>query len=106
MNLFYSQIIVPLFNKQTPLPEGELRDEIEKFGEPLVPNYEIPYHADILEKISQIGSTNSGRINLSQFIDLSSISSACKEHGVDILSIVAPVILGANKAIDDNSRNR
>lgn len=33
MNLFYSQIIVPLFNKQTPLPEGELRDEIEKFGE-------------------------------------------------------------------------
>ncbi len=33
MNLFYSQIIVPLFNKQTPLPEGELRDEIEKFGQ-------------------------------------------------------------------------
>ncbi len=31
MNLFYSQIIVPLFNKQTPLPEGELRNEIEKF---------------------------------------------------------------------------
>ena len=33
MNLFYSQIIVPLFNKQTPLQEGELRDEIEKFAE-------------------------------------------------------------------------
>lgn len=32
-NLFYSQIIVPLFNKQTPLPEGELRDEIEKFAQ-------------------------------------------------------------------------
>jgi len=32
MNLFYSQLIVPLFNKQTPLAKGELRDEIEKFA--------------------------------------------------------------------------
>ena len=34
--MFYSNLIVPLFNKQTPLPEGELRDAItaalEKFG--------------------------------------------------------------------------
>jgi STE24 endopeptidase len=27
-SLFYSNLIVPLFNKQTPLPEGELRDAI------------------------------------------------------------------------------
>jgi STE24 endopeptidase len=32
MNLFYSQLIVPLFNKQTPLEEGDLRTEIEKFA--------------------------------------------------------------------------
>jgi len=32
MTMFYSQIIVPLFNKQTPLGEGELRTEIEKFA--------------------------------------------------------------------------
>lgn len=32
MSLFYSELIVPLFNKQTPLPEGELRTEIEKFA--------------------------------------------------------------------------
>ncbi len=31
MTMFYSSLIVPLFNKQTPLEEGELRDEIEKF---------------------------------------------------------------------------
>ena len=30
MNLFYSNLIVPLFNKQTPLPAGELRDSIER----------------------------------------------------------------------------
>lgn len=32
MNLFYSELIVPLFNKQTPLEEGSLRDKIEKFA--------------------------------------------------------------------------
>ena len=32
MTMFYSQIIVPLFNKQTPLGEGELRTAIEKFA--------------------------------------------------------------------------
>jgi len=33
MSLFYSELIVPLFNKQTPLPDGELRTEIEKFAD-------------------------------------------------------------------------
>ena len=32
LNMFYSQWIVPLFNKQTPLPEGELREAIEDFA--------------------------------------------------------------------------
>lgn len=32
MTLFYSNLIVPLFNKQTPLEEGELRDAIEDFA--------------------------------------------------------------------------
>lgn len=31
-SLLYSDIIVPLFNKQTPLPEGELRAAIENFA--------------------------------------------------------------------------
>ena len=32
MAMFYSSIIVPLFNKQTPLEAGELRDAIEDFS--------------------------------------------------------------------------
>ncbi|MBN2729812.1 MAG: M48 family metallopeptidase [Bacteroidales bacterium] len=32
MTLFYSNLIVPMFNKQKPLEEGELRDEIEAFA--------------------------------------------------------------------------
>ena len=32
MSMFYSELIVPLFNKQTPLEEGELRTAIEAFA--------------------------------------------------------------------------
>ena len=31
MNMFYSKLIVPLFNKQTPLKEGELKNAIAKY---------------------------------------------------------------------------
>ena len=33
MAMFYSNLIVPLFNKQTPLEEGELRDAISAFAQ-------------------------------------------------------------------------
>ncbi len=32
MAMFYTHLIVPIFNKLTPLPEGELRDSLEAFG--------------------------------------------------------------------------
>jgi STE24 endopeptidase len=33
INLFYSELIVPMFNKQIPLPEGSLRTLIENFSQ-------------------------------------------------------------------------
>ena len=33
MSMFYSQLIVPLFNKQQPLEEGSLRDKIQAFAD-------------------------------------------------------------------------
>ncbi|WP_339625038.1 M48 family metallopeptidase [uncultured Winogradskyella sp.] len=32
MNMFYAKLIVPLFNKQTPLEDGDLRREISKYA--------------------------------------------------------------------------
>lgn len=32
MNLFYSRLIVPLFNRQTPLEGGSLRDQIQRYA--------------------------------------------------------------------------
>ena len=35
--------------------------EVQRFGEPIVPAYEIPYHADILEKVGGIDKESAGR---------------------------------------------
>ncbi len=35
--------------------------ENERFGEPLVPDYEIPYHADIIEKLNGLDKESAGR---------------------------------------------
>src|SRR5690606_29805097 len=32
VNMFYAKLIVPLFNKQSPLPDGSLRDKIEEYA--------------------------------------------------------------------------
>ena len=32
MNMFYSRLIVPMFNKQTPLEEGDLRNKISEYA--------------------------------------------------------------------------
>lgn len=41
--------------------------EIEKFGEPVVPDYEIPYHADIINNLSGLDKDSSGRTSGSGF---------------------------------------
>ncbi len=37
--------------------------EIEKFGEPFVPDYEIPYHADIMEAICGLDKESAARVS-------------------------------------------
>lgn len=36
--------------------------EIEKFGEPIVPNFEIPYHTDIMERLNGIDLDSARRV--------------------------------------------
>ncbi len=44
-----------IIDDSVPIGEDDSHNvEIEKFGEPIVPDYEIPYHTDIMEKLSGI----------------------------------------------------
>jgi len=63
--------------------------EIEKYGEPVVPLYEIPYHADILESISGLDKDASGRTSGNGFYylmgDAARLSSAMLSYARDFM---------------------
>ena len=63
--------------------------EIEKFGEPIIPNYEIPYHADILESINGLDKEASGRTSGNGFYylmgDAARLSSAMLSYARDFM---------------------
>ena len=63
--------------------------EVEKFGDPVVPNYEIPYHADILESINGLDKDASGRTSGNGFYylmgDAARLSSAMLSYARDFM---------------------
>jgi len=63
--------------------------EVEKFGEPIVPNYEIPYHADILEKLKGLDKASSGRTSGNGFYylmgDIARLSTAMINYARDYM---------------------
>ena len=63
--------------------------EIEKFGEPVVPDFEVPYHADILESISGLDKDAAGRTSGEGFYylmgDAARIHSAMLSYARDFM---------------------
>ncbi len=58
--MFYSTLIVPLFNKQTPLEKWELRDAIEKFSEKVWFNLDNIFVIDWSKRSSKANAYFSG----------------------------------------------
>ena len=56
--------------------------EIEKYGEPVVPDFEVPYHADILNSISGLDKDAAGRTSGNGFYYL--IGDAARIHSAMI----------------------
>jgi len=63
--------------------------EIEKFGEPIVPEYEIPYHADIIASFDGLDKESSGRTSGNGFYylmgDVARLSSAMLSYARDFM---------------------
>ena len=63
--------------------------EVEKFGEPKVPSFEIPYHADILERLNGLDKESSGRTSGNGFYylmgDMARLSSAMLNYARDYM---------------------
>ena len=63
--------------------------EIQKYGEPVVPDFEVPYHADILESISGLDKDAAGRTSGNGFYylmgDAARIHSAMISYARDFM---------------------
>ena len=63
--------------------------ELEKFGEPFVPDYEIPYHADICEKLSGLDKESAGKTSGNGFYyligDIARLHSAMLSYARDFM---------------------
>ena len=63
--------------------------EIQKYGEPIVPAYEIPYHADIITKFNGLDKDASGRTSGNGFYylmgDIARLSSAMISYARDFM---------------------
>ena len=52
-----------MIHESVPIGEDDSKNvEIEKFGEPIVPDYEIPYHADIMENLNGLDLDSARRV--------------------------------------------
>lgn len=55
-------LIPNIMDPDVPLGKDDSENvELEKIGEPIVPDYEIPHHADIIDKINGIDKESAGR---------------------------------------------
>lgn len=83
-------IIPNIIDDSVPVGKDDTENvEIEKFGEPVVPNYEIPYHADILESINGLDKEASGRTSGNGFYylmgDAARLTSAMISYARDFM---------------------
>ena len=83
-------IIPNIIDESVPVGKDDSENvEIEKFGEPFVPDYEIPYHADILEKLKGLDKASAGRTSGNGFYylmgDIARLHSAMLSYARDFM---------------------
>jgi seryl-tRNA synthetase len=55
-------VIPQIMDSSVPIGRDDSENvEVQKFGEPVVPEYEIPYHADIIERVNGMDKDAAGR---------------------------------------------
>jgi len=55
-------VIPQIIDESVPIGKDDSENvEIEKYGEPFIPDYEIPYHADICESLNGLDKESAGR---------------------------------------------
>ncbi|MCD8215449.1 MAG: serine--tRNA ligase [Clostridiales bacterium] len=83
-------VIPNIIDPSVPIGKDDSENvEIQKFGEPVVPDFEIPYHVDILEKLNGIDLDAAGRVAGNGFYylmgDIARLHSAVISYARDFM---------------------
>ena len=83
-------VIPNIIDETVPIGKDDSENvELERFGEPIVPDYEIPYHADILENLSGLDKDAAGRTSGNGFYyligDIARLSSVMLAYARDFM---------------------
>lgn len=89
--IYEKMLIIPqMIDPSVPVGKDDSENvEIERFGEPIVPDYEIPYHADICEKLNGLDKESAGRTSGNGFYylmgDIARLHSAMLSYARDFM---------------------
>ena len=89
--IYEKMLMIPqMIDPSVPVGKDDSENvEIEKFGEPIVPDYEIPYHADICEKLNGLDKESAGRTSGNGFYylmgDIARLHSAMLSYARDFM---------------------
>ena len=83
-------VIPQIIDESVPIGKDDSQNvEIEKFGEPFVPDFEIPYHADICEAFNGLDKEAAGRTSGNGFYylmgDIARLHSAMLSYARDFM---------------------
>ena len=83
-------VIPNIIDESVPIGKDDNENvENEKFGEPVVPEFEVPYHADIMDRLNGIDKDSAGRTSGNGFYylmgDVARIHSAMLSYARDFM---------------------
>ena len=83
-------VIPQIIDDTVPIgPDDSANVEVQRFGEPVVPDYEIPYHIDIMESFDGVDMDPAGRVSGSGFYyllgDIARLHEAVLAYGRDFM---------------------
>ncbi|MCD7776935.1 MAG: serine--tRNA ligase [Clostridiales bacterium] len=83
-------VIPNIIDPSVPIGKDDSENvEVQKFGDPIVPDFEIPYHVDILEKLNGIDLDAAGRVAGNGFYyltgDIARLHSAVISYARDFM---------------------
>ncbi len=83
-------VIPNIIDDSVPIGKDDSENvEIEKFGDPIVPDYEIPYHADICDSLMGLDKESAGRTSGNGFYylmgDIARLHSAMLSYARDFM---------------------